>query len=338
MANFRFQGKYVFLTYPGWIYWDRMTEIFFEDKFGIPIQDHLLGQETGETGYKHTHIYIKGSKTFSSRKADCFDINGLHPNIQRVGKGGRVSEKDIKTIKLYISKSDPLLADYHKELEETEVHWTEGVFKCKNIAEVIQLSEKPSDVQGMITAFKNRPRIKIVCTIEIKGWQLECAEWIKGPENRRIVYWVYDKIGGGGKSEFCEWAHFNHGALVLSGVGGYRDGPTIVKNEIDRGWNMECILIDLPRGAEDTHGIYQMIEQLKDGKMTTFKYEGEALWLERKPHIIVFSNWEPLIGGLSGDRWRVYELADGRITLKDHRKIGVGKTSNSRIVQASELS
>lgn len=318
--KFRYQSCYAFLTYK-----THLNKKEYQDwllpTFGV-YTDLLIGHEVGETGYEHTHVYIKFGKTISSRKETVFDYKGIHPNIQKVGRGsGRVSAKDIKAIKLYVSKSDPELAQWREEFLEDEKHWTEKVWECKTVSEVLSVTAKPSDAMGMITAFKYRPRVKVEMTIEMKEWQKECVKWIEEPENRRRVYWIYDEVGGAGKSQFCEWAYFNKGALVIKGVGGYKDGPTIIKNAIDKGWDQKILLIDLPRGSERSDGIYSLIEQVKDGFITALKYESESITLDAKPHVIVFSNWVPHVNQLSIDRWRIYELCEDLITLRDPREL-----------------
>ena len=55
-------------------------------------------------------------------------------------------------------------------------------------------------------------------------------------------------------------------------------------------------------------GFYQVIEDLKNGRITSQKYSGKVKYLGAIPHVIVFANWKPNFSKLSRDRWVLRQI------------------------------
>lgn len=74
------------------------------------------------------------------------------------------------------------------------------------------------------------------------------------------------------------------------------------------------VIFDLSRTNEATEerkhfldGIYNLAEQLKNGRLISTKYDGEPL-LFPTPHVIFFANFEPDYTKWSADRYLVTHL------------------------------
>lgn len=69
------------------------------------------------------------------------------------------------------------------------------------------------------------------------------------------------------------------------------------------------VFIDMPRAMNKDRlcGIYTAIEQIKKGKLFDTRYKYQAWWIH-SPQIWVFSNIEPDLSLLSGDRWRIWSI------------------------------
>lgn len=78
-------------------------------------------------------------------------------------------------------------------------------------------------------------------------------------------------------------------------------------NFLDGGEEPDVIVIDLPRSHGGTVS-YRFIEEVKNGVLTSTKYDSKTVVLEQMVHIVVFANREPDLAGLSEDRWVVTDL------------------------------
>jgi hypothetical protein len=99
-TTFRLQARKLLLTYPGWIEKEQLDRHIREITGCEDIQVKIA-HETGDTGHKHTHAAVDLGKTFNSRSARVFDIDGVHPNIQ-IPKSNVHWERIVK----YLDKDD----------------------------------------------------------------------------------------------------------------------------------------------------------------------------------------------------------------------------------------
>lgn len=99
-----------------------------------------------------------------------------------------------------------------------------------------------------------------------------------------------------------------NGWYMTKDMGNVRDSATIVSVAKENGWSGKGWILDLPRSAESSKKrIYEYLEPIKDGMVTTTKYMGKTS-IFRTPHLVVFANWPPWVTSLSEDRWEIYEI------------------------------
>lgn len=67
----------------------------------------------------------------------------------------------------------------------------------------------------------------------------------------------------------------------------------------------KIVIIDIPRSNDKQIISYQLVEQLKSGRMCSTKYKGKVKRFNI-PHILVFANYEPEMHALSLDRWEIF--------------------------------
>lgn len=135
-----------------------------------------------------------------------------------------------------------------------------------------------------------------------KHWQQCFIDLIGAPPGDRLIHWIYDGIGGSGKSYLCGHLQVSHGAFITTG------GKVA---DIAHAYNSERIVIfDLPRTmAEHCDHIYSMIECFKNGALFSGKYQS-ALKIFDVPHVLVFANFMPDQSKLSKDRWDISDIND----------------------------
>lgn len=99
-GTFRLQARKVLLTFAEWIDKEELAN-HVREVTGAQEAQIKIAHETGDTGHKHTHCAVDIGKTFNSRDARVFDINGSHPNIQ-IPKSAVHWERIVK----YLDKDD----------------------------------------------------------------------------------------------------------------------------------------------------------------------------------------------------------------------------------------
>lgn len=134
----------------------------------------------------------------------------------------------------------------------------------------------------------------------LRGWQMCCLEDILDQNNRKVK-WIVDIKGNTGKSTFCDYLQAKHDAFIITG-GSHKD--------IAYDYQMQKIVVfDLPRAYVDHKDIYKLIEDFKNGRVFSTKYESCSKRVVGVK-VAVFTNWQPDFEMLSEDRWDVTRLDD----------------------------
>lgn len=147
----------------------------------------------------------------------------------------------------------------------------------------------------------------------------------------RTVFWIFEKEGNVGKTKFSKYMCFHHKVTaspiffsslslglapfsVPSQIPFYtasseRDVAFQVLKEQGRA----AYIFDIPRTIDekqygsDIKGVFQAIEQIKNGMVFSTKYAPERVCMS-PPHVICFANFRPDLTRLSADRWCVLEI------------------------------
>jgi len=137
---------------------------------------------------------------------------------------------------------------------------------------------------------------------ELRPWQAELLEILKGEPDDRTIHWVYDLNGNNGKTAFSKLLCAKYKAIYVNGNCG--DACNIIFNT-----NMDdtnIVIFDLPRNQGNKVS-YTGIESIKNGIIFNSKYE-TGMKLFNSPHIVVMSNAEPELEKLSKDRWNIITI------------------------------
>lgn len=133
-------------------------------------------------------------------------------------------------------------------------------------------------------------------------WQEDLREYLLGPVNEREIVWIYDEEGNIGKSKFCKYMKFHHDMPTLHYMN-ERD----MEHRIVQKAGKKAYLVDLTRAkpaAVGTQDLYVTLESLKNGDVSSGKYEGgDPSFLP--PHVVVFANITPKPGLMSLDRYTI---------------------------------
>lgn len=120
------------------------------------------------------------------------------------------------------------------------------------------------------------------------------------PADDRTIIWVYDAIGGAGKSRLAAHVRDHMGGIVLAGK----------KNDVAYVYQGEPIVIfDLSRTQEDNcKGLFSTAEDMKNGALFSGKYTSKIKRF-KPPHVCFFANFQCPPGSFSADRLLEMDLA-----------------------------
>lgn len=274
-----------------------------------------LAHETGdeECPYEHTHVVIEIGKACNFKDARCLDYENIHPHIKKLP-----NKKALNDAKGYIAKEDPDNSD----LKSINTPIYTQIRECKTVHEALEkFVESPSDALGVIALHSigndgnYRRRNRVTEDVILRNWQKELDAMLEVTPNDRDIVWIYDTVGNTGKSWYSKYKCLMDSAKYrrCSDMGTNRDAATIIEGELKSGWEAWGLFINLARQCENHSRMYKYMECIKDGSMTTQKYQGKNIEFD-EPHIIVFANWPPIVRELSLDRWKIYEISED--TLK----------------------
>lgn len=109
-VGFHVNNKKLLLTYPHTDYEPGvLLDKFTEKVAGHEIEYAVASREKHEDGSYHNHLFVVFKKPFDSRNQRCFDLEGRHPNIEKV------KSTPWKTVS-YVKKDGEWI-EYHPENE-----------------------------------------------------------------------------------------------------------------------------------------------------------------------------------------------------------------------------
>lgn len=143
--------------------------------------------------------------------------------------------------------------------------------------------------------------------IELKDWQQRVINSLERQNERRIL-WIYDEIGGQGKTTLAKYLLHKKGAFYMTNC---------PKKDMAFAYNrQEYVCVDYSRDTAE-HVNYANLEYLKNGVIFSSKYESQVKQFHI-PKIVCFSNFLPDKTKLSRDRWIVSQLENGELTRLRH--------------------
>lgn len=175
--------------------------------------------------------------------------------------------------------------------------------KCNNIQACINYCSKSET--AITPTYKwttpKYPNVKIIKDEQLYKWQLDIIQIIKTEPDDRTIHWYWSDKGNTGKSQFCKYLVVKYDCAYVNSGKSEDIKYSLLENDAT------TLLIDLAR--ETTHEMvpYRAMEEIKNGIFFCGKYESKTT-VRNSPHIIVFSNMEPLTLKLSEDRWHIVNL------------------------------
>jgi hypothetical protein len=187
-----------------------------------------------------------------------------------------------------------------------KIHWE----KIINWKSAVAYCSKDDTRTGEVYTQGLPKKLKIIKVL--RTWQQDVCNIIKEEPDDRTIHWVYDKTGCMGKTVFSKYLYAKTDAVIATG-GGNKDIACMLallqKNGRDLN-DKTTFIFNFPRSTEGIS--YKALESVKDGLMTSTKYETTTL-VFNCPHVICFSNELPIMDKLSEDRWSIWTILDDKL-------------------------
>lgn len=300
-SKFRLNCRTLILTYK-----DHIEAKNF-DKFK---GHHKVWHEVGETGYKHTHALFYSRKAYDTKNVNYFDIDEIHPNIKKIltkthwlncinyDKATKKQGSKFTTVKDTLTGNEYTWNGEARDAIQAHKRWRD-VVNDSSLEEIVK-----KHLHWAKECFNCKPRFNMLGDINklvLKDWQKDVLNQLENQNDRQII-WVYDKIGGKGKSWLTDYLLDNFDSIMFNS-GRISDMAQAFDNE-------EMVIFDLPRSADIDFTPYRAMEMFKDGRIFSPKY-GSCMKRFKKCKVIVFSNEMPDQDRLTSDRWNIIDLEKG---------------------------
>ncbi len=145
---------------------------------------------------------------------------------------------------------------------------------------------------------------------ELYEWQKVLAKMFMDdcPKRDRSIYWFWEEPGNVGKSVLVTYLIDHYNATEAKGTD--KDVCYSLKAcKDEKGEVPVTLCIDLCRSSKRSSIPYQTLEDCKNGRIFSEKYESGML---RIPpiHVVIFANYPPDESKFSTDRWKIFNLND----------------------------
>ena len=256
---------------------------------------HLFGHEVGKCGTPHLQGTIGYSKRMAlgSVKKHFSGRMHLEPtrdvlrSIEYCSKDGRVERfGDVPTSNRTGQRTD---------LEEFKETVKSGVYSHGT------LLDQHSDVMARYPRFcmdyvrQHRP-LRPVQTHPLRPWQARLQSLLEQAPDSRTIVFVIGFSGNEGKSWFVDWWHFNHPSTTQVINPSKKNDMAFALDE-----DKTVFFFDAPRSKQGEFIQYDILEELKNGRVFSPKYESGMKYFN-PAHVVVMMNEEPEESKLSVDR------------------------------------
>ena len=257
----------------------------------------VFGKEVSSTGTPH----LQGFVSFKTRKrlTGCISTLGqAHYSVAKsIGKAIEYCRKEGVVTEYGTPPSlQPSTQGKRTDLESFKDAVKGGMVDAKELREAFSdvMAKYPRFALSYVRDHKPLPEVE---AFTLYDWQSRLVERVSERPDSRTVIFVVDEAGNTGKTAVCNYLERNKDGVQIMKCG-KRDDMAF---ELDE--NVKILIIDVSRSAGSFLN-YQFIEDVKDGRVFSPKYESFTKRFN-SPHVVVMMNEEPDRTKLSLDRYEV---------------------------------
>lgn len=306
-GRFRLQNKTVHLTYPSHIADVEAFKTFIETVTKKSLKQWSIVNETGQTNHQHCHALLDFDSMFSTTNCRIFDYMDEHPNIKKV-----TSKIHVINIARYHTKQGipntnmDLRAMAAEKISGPKAPSPQEIWAHKKPTDmIVALYPRVPGVRAGVFVHGMRPRDRgSEPAITWRPWQRILLEELNQEPDDRTITWYWDPKGNTGKTYITKFLTQHRGAFVVTRANAYHLA-TILQQFIEENGEdaVATVIFNFARQCEE-HKVYQAIEQLKDGLITSEKFKGKTMCF-KSPHVVVMANYLPMFEACSLDRWKI---------------------------------
>ena len=208
---------------------------------------------------------------------------------ERKAMGKKGARTDIEDVKEAIESG----ASYD---EICDTHFDTASRINRFIKQRMQARDTARERSSLLEAFENA---------SLRPWQQSLLDVVEETPHPRRIHWIWENTGGAGKSWMATYLGAAKEATVME-YGKKADLAYIYAPKI--------VVFDLSRTAEPGEGkanildhLYALAESLKNGRLTTTKYDSKTIYFP-SPHVIFFANFSPDMTKWSEDRYKIMRV------------------------------
>lgn len=268
----------------------------------VKVKAGVVGKEVGETGTPHLQGCISFVKKIRFVQAKALICNRAH---LQVAKGTWQQNLD------YCTKQDKEalvvggVASGQRNDIKSFVSWYRDFDGIPSRCDL--LTEYPGILARHPRFVEENKRAKLQSlrptpeSFELRPWQQELVAYVKGPVSSRQIKFIVDPQGNAGKSYMADYleAHFRNVQIMNPSK------KADMAYEYDE--TTRIFILDCPRSKQGEFIQYDFLENIKDGRLFSPKYES-YMKVFKSPHVIVFMNEDPDANALSSDRYDVLNV------------------------------
>ena len=211
-------------------------------------------------------------------------------------------------------------AEWINEIKTDQVKNKECLEKGLFITEYIK--EQNTDANILRREYREAMKTKLPTPqveVILRPWQERLVEVMK-PSEREII-WIVDPAGNEGKSWFQKYLKDIHRLRVFDA--NIRRSSKCILHILSKEIVslIDIFLFNVPRSFNMDEFPYEMLEELKDGKAESTKYNSIKLQVNTPNTVLVFSNENPDKERMSKDRWIIYLIGGGVLLHSNGYKV-----------------
>lgn len=263
-----------------------------------PTTEYLIfGRERGESGTPHLQGFIRFRDRLMFSAVQKLVPTGAHLEVAKKPKhAAEYCEKE-GDFESFGDKETVVTTGARSDLEM----FKQGV--KDNSMTRAELMEAHSEVFAKYPRFVNDYLAMHRPTIEpemhpLRDWQAKLYLDLSKPPSKRSVIFIIDIVGNSGKSWFSAYvAHMKTGVQIIQPA-----------RKVDMAYSYNedttILFLDCPRSKQGEFIQYDFLEQVKDGRIYSSKFESR-MKMFHTPHVVVLMNEHPDMTKLSADRYDI---------------------------------
>lgn len=255
----------------------------------------VVGKEVGESGTPHLQGIVCFIKRRSLTQAKAILSDRAHFEVARdVVASIKYCRKDGDFYELGSVPERP------SERRRSDLEAFKDSVKSGLLA-VSDLRESHSEVFAKYPRFcfdyirQYAPK-RSIKTFPLHPWQQELVDLLTTEPDDRTIVFIVDEQGNAGKSWFCDWYAQEHKRTQVMNPGKKADMAYALETDI------RVLFLDAPRSKQGEYIQYDFLEDVKNGRVFSGKYESGMKHLNNV-HIVVMMNEQPDMNKLSADRY-----------------------------------